>query len=160
MNMDVEKQIKEHGFGVTSVFPTKDEPGHWFHYTVGNHGVGLPELLAIGGDQRMGPVLRGLAEIMRERKAAFTDGELVDLGGKYPVKVINVSCQDIYDRYTLGAGSHYGADNYLVQLMMIPDRNGKFPDDPNCAEPYASARVCSPSGMAIPWAQLAGLSSN
>jgi Domain of unknown function (DUF4262) len=150
----LKKMIKQHGFGIMDVF---DDHSNWFHYTVGNHGVGLPEILAIGGDQRTSGPLTDLANIMRERKAAFANGELVSLGGKYPVKVISINCPDVRDLYTCAVGNHFKTESYSVQLMMIPDRDGKYPDDAECAEPYASFRVRTRSGMALPWSQLSGL---
>jgi hypothetical protein len=97
----IKKQIKQHGFAIINVFPSGDDCIRgWFHYTVGNHSLGLPELLAIGGDRRMSNPLSALAKIMRDRKSAFKDGELVSLGGKYPVKVINIDCPEVHDLYT------------------------------------------------------------
>jgi hypothetical protein len=82
----LKKQIKQEGFGIINVFAEADERGKcvlhlWFHYTVGNHGVGLPEILAVGGDQRVSGPLTDVAKIMRRRGAAFANGELVSLGG-------------------------------------------------------------------------------
>ncbi len=158
MHRWLKRMIKKQGFGIMNVFSTADDPNSEdsFHYTVGNHSVGLPEILAIGGDQRTGGPLTDLAKIMRERKAAFANGELVNLGGKYPVKVINLNCPEVYDLYTCAVGNHFKTESYSVQLMMIPDRDGKYPDDPECAEPYASFRVRSRSGMALPWSELSG----
>ena len=67
----IKKQIRECGVAVISVFPGADDPPgtNWFHYTVGLRGAGLPELLTIGPDQRIGPSLTKLATILRERKA-------------------------------------------------------------------------------------------
>jgi hypothetical protein len=67
----------------------------------------------------------------------------VSLGGKYPVKVIDVSGAVIYDEYTCQVGHFYGTDDYAVQQMLIPDREGKYPGDPGCAEPYASFLISS-----------------
>src|SRR5258707_6428802 len=68
MHRWLKKMIKQHGFGIMNVF---DDHSDWFHYTVGNHSVGLPEILAIGGDQRTGGPLTDLAII---RSAAVDKG--------------------------------------------------------------------------------------
>ena len=144
----IKKQIKKVGVAVISVFPNDGDPvANWFHYTIGNHGAGLPELLVIGGDQRTGGPLIELARIMGERKSAFADGELVSLGGKYPIKIIDdPETAIVRAEYTTQVGNYYGTDGYLVQQMVIPDREGRYPGDPGCAEPYASfcisARNC------------------
>jgi hypothetical protein len=134
----IKKQIKRVGVAVINVF---DDDGHWFHYTIGNHSASLPELLLIGGTQQTGGALIDLAKIMRERKSAFTDGELVSLGGKYPVKVIGFDELDaaaVRDEYTAQTFNYYGTDGYRVQQILMPDREGRYPGDPACAEPYAS----------------------
>lgn len=153
----IKKQIKQKGFAIINVFPAEDDnEKSWFHYTVGNHGRGLPEILAIGGDRRMGGPLTSLSKIMHERNSAFADGELVSLGGKYPVKVINVNCAEVRDLYTCTVSRHYGTDNYLVQQMLVPDRDGRYADDALCAEPYSTFRVRDRLGLTLSWAHLQG----
>jgi Domain of unknown function (DUF4262) len=172
----LKKEIRKEGFGIINVIPNAadhqltslaaDEDGqcrliqHWFHYTVGNHGANLPEILVIGGDQRMSGPLAEAAKIMRKRGAAFANGELVSLGGKYPVKMINITCQEVYDLYTCGVYRHYNTDSYSVQQMMAPDREGRYPDDPQCAEPYASFRLRGRDGSVLPWPHLEGVHSH
>jgi uncharacterized protein DUF4262 len=155
----IKKQIKQEGFAIIDVFP--DGPNQdWFHYTVGNHSRGLPEILVIGGDQRTAGPLSSLTRIMHKRNAAFAGGELVSMGGKHPVKVVNANCAEVHDLYTCAVGRHYETESYLVQQMLIPDRDGRYPDDPLCTEPYASLRVCNRHGMPLSWAYLQGASLN
>jgi hypothetical protein len=157
----LKKEIKQDGFAIINVFPTADEPTpQWFHYTVGNHGANLPEILAIGGDQRTSAPLSDVAKIMRKRGTAFANGELVSLGGKYPVKMINVGCQEVYDLYTCAVGRHFNTEDYSVQQMMIPDREGRYADDPQCAEPYASFRLRGRDRTVLPWPHLEGAHSH
>jgi hypothetical protein len=61
-----------------------------FAYTIGNELKGLPELLLIGVSRKAG-LLNVLSDMMIERGTRFADGELVDLGGKHPVKIINAN---------------------------------------------------------------------
>jgi hypothetical protein len=63
---------------------------------------GLPELLMIGGTAAA-YLLNDLSEKMIERRAAFNDGELVKLGGKYPVKIINLPVRDTSTQNGCGA---------------------------------------------------------
>ena len=71
-----------------------------FAYTIGNTSKDLPELLMIGYHDAgaIGSVLGKLSDAMIEREHAFADGETVNLGGKYPVKIIdaNATAQDKY----------------------------------------------------------------
>jgi hypothetical protein len=118
---------------------------------------GQPEILIIGPRQSQadGPIA-AIVDFMRDRKAAVGNGELVGIGGKYPVKVINVSRDTVKDLCTCAVERHHGTRDYVVQQMMIPDRDGRFPDEPGCAEPFVSFRVRYESGLAVPWACLDG----
>jgi catechol 2,3-dioxygenase-like lactoylglutathione lyase family enzyme len=49
-----------------------------------------------------------------------------------------------------------GSESYSVQQMMIPDREGRYADDPQCAEPYASFRLRGCDGSVLPWPHLEG----
>ncbi len=83
---EIRENIERDGRFIMGVGAT--EPGdQWFYYTVGNHCRGLPELLMIGPSNRgVGGVLDDLSEAMIKQGRAFSDGETVSLGGKFPVR--------------------------------------------------------------------------
>ena len=135
------ENIERHGQHLIHVFddePTSGDDEPPYTYTIGNHERGLPELLIVGveGDD----ILNLLGQIMREqRRAPFRHGELVSVGGKFPVKVVDTNP----DAKQLAAhvGIYYGTDDYSVQQVVLCDPQGRFPGDPGCAEPYASFPV-------------------
>ncbi len=130
--------IQRHGRAVICVGGDKDEPP--FAYTIGNSSVGLPELLILGTAK--GAPLNALSDIMAKRKAAFADNELVDLGGRVPVKVITVTdLARARADYTVQAGEYFRHDDYAVQQVLMPDRSGRFPDEPGCRAPYATIPI-------------------
>src|SRR5438034_11618292 len=98
-----------------------------FAYTIGNWLAKLPELLIIGTTK--GSVLNDLSQKMIERGSAFDDGEIVSLGGRFPVKIINADERAQRD-YTIQAGQYLGGEYYTVQQVLACDRNGRFPDHP------------------------------
>jgi hypothetical protein len=104
-----------------------------FAYTIGNTSKDLPELLMIGYHDAgaIGSVLGKLSDAMIEREHAFADGETVNLGGKYPVKIIDANAT-AQDKYTIQAGRFYGHEDYDVQQVLVSDRRGRFPDDAQC----------------------------
>jgi hypothetical protein len=140
LHLTIQKNIKKHGQHVFVIFDY--EPP--FMYTIGNHERGLPELLFVGdADDAWAGVLNRLGYIMREqRRDAFRDGELVSVGGKFPVKIVNTSARAKLE-FTLVVGQYYATDDYRVQQVVLCDTQGKFPGDPECAEPYASQYVLS-----------------
>jgi hypothetical protein len=129
----IEADIQQYG---RSVIGVKDHPP--FSYTIGNSPRGLPELLVFGMSN--GQILDVLSDMMIERGRAFDDGELVHLGGACPIKMI---CADwrAKDDYTVQAGVHYHTEHYDVQQVLIPDPDGRFPDDPGCLFPYRDVPI-------------------
>jgi hypothetical protein len=133
-SQEIRADIDRYGRHIVGVFPTKDDVGPPFAYTIGNEEKGLPELLVIGVS-RNGGFLNILSDMMVERGGRFADGELVDIGGPYPVKVIDANAT-AQTEYTVQAGVFHGYENYSVQQVLVPDRDGHFPDDARCDARY------------------------
>lgn len=125
------RDITEYGRSVIGVI---DDPA--FSYTIGNALRQLPELLIFG----VAPLdatwfLNHLSKMMIERKKAFDDGELVDLGGKFPTKIVTADDR-AHKEFTIQAGRFHGGDDYVVQQVLVPDKSGRFPDEAVCDPPY------------------------
>jgi hypothetical protein len=110
-----------------------------FCYTIGNWWRGLPELLVIGVINSS--MLHFVSEMMIKREHAFADGELVDLGGQYPGKIIHADDPRAKRDFTVQAGQFLATEDYEVQQLLVPDRTGRFPDEPGCQPPYSTARI-------------------
>jgi hypothetical protein len=106
-----------------------------FMYTIGNHRLGLPELLVIGSLE-IGDVLNYLGDM--QRRAGKPLAGLVSLGGKWPVKIVDATGARTKAEYTIQVGQHFRTEDYRVSQVVIPDRDGRFPGEPGCTEPYAS----------------------
>jgi hypothetical protein len=76
---------------------------------------------------------------MLNRRTAFANGELVSFGG-LPLKAV-IANKTARDEYTLQAGEHFGTEDYAFLQILIPDRNGVFPDEPGCMQPYSRMPV-------------------
>lgn len=111
-----------------------------FAYTIGNtlHDPPHPELLVIGtSDNRM---LNALSEMVVERGRPFDHMELVDLGGKFPVRILQAGSRARRE-YTIQAGQHLGQEDYAIMQVLLPDQQGRFPGDPGCSHPYCIAPI-------------------
>jgi hypothetical protein len=75
LQKDIENDVRQSGRSVMCIF--------------GNALKGLPELLLVGTTK--GELLNDLSQKMIDRGRAFDDGELVSLGGKFPLKVITAN---------------------------------------------------------------------
>lgn len=132
----IEGDIARVGRSLMGVFGSKDSLE--FTYTIGNALNGLPELLVIGTCQ--GNFLNDVSEKMIERGRKFDSDELVDLGGKCPVYVLDAS-PNVKDLFTILATNHLGTSDYAVMQVVMSDPNGVFPWQPGCEKPYADVHV-------------------
>jgi hypothetical protein len=122
----IKHDIKKHGQTVMYIFGD-DSP---FHYTIGRALRGLPELLLVVPIKpEIGMSL--LNHLDRLMPQALPSGSLVDLGGKFPMKVIDAS-GIAQEEYTCLVNQF--ADEYRVQQVLCCDAEGRFP--PDCAAPY------------------------
>jgi hypothetical protein len=112
-----------------------------FIYTVGNHESEMPELLITGKiAHAFAPVLNQLGKLQRDRGFGFRDGEVVSLGGKYPVYMIDAG-EAGRTQCALFVGSFYGTKEFELLQVLFPDPEGRWPGDPGCAEGFDSQRV-------------------
>jgi len=149
LRLDIAAKIKESGQAVQVVYLTEhDPPGSQpFMYTIGNYRHGLPELLVVGTDSNaIAGVLNRLGKIQRDRGKDFKDGELVSVGGKFPVRIVDAGVAG-RTRYATFVGIFYGTDSYEVRQVLLPDTEGRWPDTPGCDAPYRNQPILSATGQ-------------
>jgi hypothetical protein len=133
---------------VQIVSPTVDDPlgTQPFMYTIGNHGLGPPELLIVDTDHdAFAGVLNRLGKIQRDRGVAFADEERVSIGGDYPLRIVDAGEAGRKD-YATFVGIYYDVEEYEVRQVLLPDPKGRWPDTPGCDLPYARQPVLSKMG--------------
>ncbi len=127
-------QIVRNGRAVLVIGP--EGPYHGFGYTVGNHLVGLPELLLIGpSDDNEYNLLNKLSASMLKLKRPFYDGELLKPSKVLRGVVYNASPKAKED-YTNQASQYFEHDDYRVQQVVLADTKGILPTDARCAPEY------------------------
>jgi hypothetical protein len=114
----------------------KDKNTPAFAYTIGNQEKGLPELLIVGNfDPKLVTlILDRMSDQMLEQGKPFDDGTVVNFGSTDSVAVWNTNAAAL--RYTYQAGQFYGNEDYKVQQVVMPDRKGRYPEDPLCHKGY------------------------
>ena len=143
MHPKLQKQTDDHikRFGRTVIGVFDDGSGEVpFMYTIGNchKGGTMPELLLVGICTEQGRDLLNVAsDVQNQRERAIEDGELVSIGGQFPLKAIDVSNAHVRDEYTIQAGQYYGDEGYPVIQLLMCDKEGRFPGEPKCARPYS-----------------------
>jgi hypothetical protein len=134
--------IEKYGRSIVGVFADEDEQdviNHTFSYTIGNTIKGMPELLVFGIAQSS--LLNHLSELMIKRDRGFKNNEIIDIGGKHPTCAIDADDEEVKKEFTIQAGRYLGHEFYRVQQIVIPDKNGLFPWQVGCAEPYSKVRI-------------------
>lgn len=135
----IRANIANYGQHVVCVGISKGDPADFlpFVYTIGNHQLGLPELLLIGqSDDLFVSIVNAVGEVQREGGKAFTHGERVDFSARLPALIVEAG-QRGRDEYAVQAGVYYGTDNFEVRQILLPDRNGRFPGEAGCLPPYS-----------------------
>jgi hypothetical protein len=134
---DIDNDIRRDGRSVLCIRGEEDSLP--FAYTIGNALKGLPELLMVGTSK--GGLLNDLSQKMIDRGRGFDDGEIVSLGGKFPVKIITANDGRAQREFTIQAGQYLDRQDYVVQQVLVPDRSGRYPDDPQCQPPFSTFPV-------------------
>jgi hypothetical protein len=134
----IDRDIKQYGRSIIGV-GSGDDGALPFAYTIGNQLQALPELLIIG--MMKAGFLNDLSQIMIDARGTFANGQLVRIdGARLPVKVIRAN-KTAYTEYTVQAGRYFGHDDYPIMQVLMPDRDGKFPDEAGCQPPYSDVPI-------------------
>ena len=141
----IRANIEKHGRCIQVVGGAEsDPPGTQpFMYTIGNHTLGLPELLIVGTNKKMfSGVLNALSKMQSDRGRAFEDEELVSVGGKFPLRIIDTG-EIGHRRYAYFARIYYASETVEVRQVLLPDTQGRWPDTPGCDAPYRAQPILS-----------------
>jgi hypothetical protein len=125
--------IDRHGWAVTAVFPTEDDPGAPFAYTIGLTAHGFAELIIAGLDPATSQLLlNDLAQRVFDRAERFTAGQRISdlLAGFDAIIVEGPATEALYPGV---AFAQYGQDSVTLQQVVWPDQHGRFPWEPEYA---------------------------
>jgi hypothetical protein len=146
LRRQITDNITKDGQSVQVIGPSEAPGSQPFMYTIGNFHHGLPELLIVDTDKDMfASVLNRLGRMQRERRRAFADEELVSIGGKFPLRIVDAGIVG-RTKYATFVGIFYNTQNYEVRQVVLPDTQGRWPDQPGCDPPYARQPILSRIG--------------
>ena len=141
LRKQIDQHIRKGRRSIIGVLATEDDPfPQSYIYTVGNAREGFPEIICLQADLGgHGNILNLASDLQRNRGRAFDHREVVLLaqGARFPVKFLNVTNDLVKDQYTGRAGWYLRTEDYEIRQLVMPDTQGRFPGDPECAEPYA-----------------------
>lgn len=125
------RTILEYGHQVMYIFPTDEEPGHVFGYTVGRSLWGKPEILMTGPlpMEVMHRLINDAADLQDEGKLepGTTNDELIQGFG---AKIIAVT--DPAEAQMFQALYEFPDQKVTAVQILWPDPHGRFPGEPGC----------------------------
>lgn len=110
-----------------------------FMYTIGNHELGLPELLLIGDvrPEQAQRILNALGLKQRDQAAPLLGDVPLGESSRFPLRLREISYPLVVrDDFTCQVENYYKTRDYKVTQVLIPDTEGRFPGESGCAEPY------------------------
>ena len=141
--------IDRHGWALTGVFPTPDDPGCPFTYTIGLTVHHRPELIIAGLPQPCaGEILNILSGRIFDQNVSFTPGQVLDdlLGDGYKAVIVEAAPDKTTGLWPGMAMRFYGQ---LVRLQQVvwPDDQGAYPwDDAWSLNPAVQPTISRPPG--------------
>jgi hypothetical protein len=124
----VREQIIRNGWVVQGVFPTAEDPGPQFTYTIGLVEAGLPELLIMGLPTDVGAVILNAAA-KRHLEHEFTAGdtwEFPEVVPPLPFRVVDIPAR----HSCLGTAYRIYERNTVRGLQLVwADVAGRFPGE-------------------------------
>ena len=147
-----EQRIIEHvdrvGWSIMKVAPraNSDDPQEWFAYTIGlPKTFGWPEVICFGLSlDLMGALLNDLVAECKERGIQPTaDLTLSNIIKNAEVKLVDAASVPLsYLNSARWFSEHTGAGGAVARLQMLwPDKNGVFPDEPDCEQDVRDAQT-------------------
>lgn len=137
LDQRVAADVARVGWHMTGVFPTSDEPGPYFCYTVGLFKTyGHPELITFGLNPHIAQILvQQLVDNHIKGGRTFQDGERVEgeVRDGYSMWFRSAPVDD--DQYPLSTAKrfYHGTDFPALQIVM-PDTQNRFPWEPGCEQ--------------------------
>lgn len=128
----VRANIAKSGVHVWGIFGSNEGPS--FTYTTGLYEKQLPEFVIAGFSPDSAHYIIMLAyEEMKKRGRRFADREVFLVDDDPTKALVFLDARDsVRDDYTIQTGQYYQTEDYEVQQILIPDTEGRFPNDPNC----------------------------
>lgn len=133
--------IQENGFTVQGVFPTKDNQGPPYGYSIGLSAKGLPEVMAMGLPYEATiAILNNVAHQLISGECKGHADELIHKAANMPLKLIELP-ERVARSYALGAFGYAKDSGATVKLLQVlwPDMRGIYPGTVGCD--IAMARV-------------------
>lgn len=147
----IEKNVKEHGLAIQFIFPTKEQPGPKFAYTVGMTDIGQPELVVIGLPESLAGMV--FNRVFEELRAGTRTGQETSIEKVLSVPLLmHTADESLAYPYTVQCQRYYqerGIKPAFKQLIW-PDTAGVYPHEQGFDEEMVDLQpyLCNQSSTA------------
>lgn len=133
------EHIADIGWGIVGVMPSENFPA--FHYTVGLTLLNHPEIIIVGNfpSTPIAAVINTMGEKIKLGKV-FTAGNSSEVLERYTVPIRTVTPHALEEHFGI-CRTFFGDNQYRALQVFMPDRNGKFPHDPDCDIKFALTQI-------------------
>lgn len=127
----IANNIRESGCHIWGVGVNEEENFPSFTYTTGLAERELPEFIIVGFNpaQAAGIINALVKKLSDDERGAYNNTEVVELFEGFKVAILDARAS-VRDRYTIQTGQYYGHEDYQVQQVVIPDEEGRLPNNP------------------------------
>lgn len=137
-----EEIISRMGWMVQGVFPTRENPGPDFSYSIGLHEQGVHELIIMGLPMQVaGPLINAVATSLLEAKVKGESYNTTFTHPAWPMPfaLVEVPAQKASD-YATGAHNRSKGQAQYIQIIW-PDKQNRFPWHPDAEQSYRDAQL-------------------
>lgn len=136
----IDANIKTYGQAVIACARTKEVPEAVpYMYTIGLRARGQPELIFVGeASPDMGGLINKICESLKLH-IRFHDNMRVGIGTRHPFKLLTVGMKAKSQMQHCAA--YWKTLDFDVMQIIMCDKEGRWPGDPDCSEPFASTVV-------------------
>lgn len=126
----IKERIDMFGFMLQGVSDSSNPNFINFMHSIGLTAKSLPELIISGdlGEDLDTNIILAVMDSMQSRELQLNT-EIRDILDGYPIKVIDVSGDNVKNNYAVILYDYYEGHDVKVYQILLPDDDGKFPDE-------------------------------
>lgn len=128
----IKERIDMFGFMLQGASDSSNPDFINFMHSIGLTAKSLPELIVSGNleDDLDAEIIISVITKMEDGELQL-DTEISGILKDYPIKIIDVTGDNVKNNYTVILHDYYKGKNIKVYQILLPDDNGYFPDNEN-----------------------------
>ncbi len=136
---DIMENVEQYGVAIQHIYPTEDDPGPSFCYTIGLTKINRPEIITFSLPPKLGQSL--LNSLAIGHNSNYQVDTLLTELASLPMTVKEIDDMEfVRNEYLCAATALYGV--YQVNQLVWPDKEKNFPWDIGYDQRFNDAQPC------------------